>query len=80
MLILCGASGQRSHAIVRSTLFLARSLGLSAVAEGVEDPTTAARLRDLGCDLAQGDHFARPARAAELESSLAATGWRRPGA
>jgi diguanylate cyclase (GGDEF)-like protein len=71
-------AGQRSHAIVRSTLFLARSLGLSAVAEGVEDRTTAERLRDLGCDVAQGDHFARPAHAAELEARLAATGWRLP--
>ena len=30
------------------------ALGLTAVAEGVEDASTEARLREAGCDLAQG--------------------------
>jgi len=41
-------------AIVRSTVDLAHSLGLRVVAEGVEDDATWDRLRDLGCDSAQG--------------------------
>jgi predicted signal transduction protein with EAL and GGDEF domain len=42
------------EAIVRSTVDLAHSLGLRVVAEGVEDVPTYERLRDLGCDSAQG--------------------------
>ena len=50
--------------IVRSTVDLARTLGLRSVAEGVEDPQTAAALREMGCDAAQGYHFGRPMDAA----------------
>jgi diguanylate cyclase (GGDEF)-like protein len=57
-------------AIVRSTIDLARNLGLEVVAEGVE---SAAILRDLGalsCDIAQGFYLSRPLPAAELDSWL----------
>ncbi|RKS75109.1 diguanylate cyclase (GGDEF)-like protein [Actinomadura pelletieri DSM 43383] len=46
--------------IVRSIIDLVRTLGLRSVAEGVEDPATAGRLREMGCDAAQGWHFGRP--------------------
>ena len=75
---LAGAESQRSQAIVRSTLYLARSLELTTIAEGVETPDAALRLRDLGCDIAQGDLFARPAAAAELERSLGDRHWKIP--
>jgi diguanylate cyclase (GGDEF)-like protein len=58
--------------IVRSTIELARSLGLRVVAEGVEDHATWARLSALGCDLAQGFYLSRPVAAAELPSLLRA--------
>ncbi|HUP70701.1 MAG TPA: EAL domain-containing protein [Acidimicrobiales bacterium] len=48
-------------AIVESVIGLARGLGLTSVAEGVESEEQAVRLLDLGCDLAQGYHFGRPA-------------------
>jgi diguanylate cyclase (GGDEF)-like protein len=56
-----------ADAIVRSVLDLARNLDLSVVAEGVEDAETFERLRELGCDEAQGYYFAAPMTAADLE-------------
>ncbi|MGY2076000.1 putative bifunctional diguanylate cyclase/phosphodiesterase [Blastococcus sp. SYSU DS0828] len=50
----------RATAIVRHTVALAHDLGLSLVAEGVEDDETAAVLAGLGCDVAQGWAVARP--------------------
>jgi EAL domain-containing protein (putative c-di-GMP-specific phosphodiesterase class I) len=47
-------------AIVRSTIDLARHLGLEVVAEGVETEEIVDGLRDLRCDIAQGFHFSRP--------------------
>lgn len=46
--------------IVRSTIALAHGLGLTVVAEGIEDEATLASLRAMGCDQAQGYHIARP--------------------
>jgi diguanylate cyclase (GGDEF)-like protein len=46
--------------IVRSTIDLAHNLGLSVVAEGVENEATLTRLAELGCDEAQGYHLSRP--------------------
>jgi diguanylate cyclase (GGDEF)-like protein len=46
--------------IVRSTVDLAHALGLSVVAEGVENASILTQLRMLGCDDAQGFHFAKP--------------------
>jgi EAL domain-containing protein (putative c-di-GMP-specific phosphodiesterase class I) len=53
-------SDPRAAAIVEHTVALAHDLGLSLVAEGVEDDATAAVLADLGCDVAQGYAIARP--------------------
>ncbi|MDQ6815952.1 MAG: EAL domain-containing protein [Actinomycetota bacterium] len=54
--------------IVRSTLDLARNLGLRTVAEGVEDSATLAHLRRLGCDFAQGFHLSRPLPSHKLQA------------
>jgi diguanylate cyclase (GGDEF)-like protein len=53
-------SNSSDAAIVRSTVDLARNLGLRAVAEGVEDQATWDALARLGCDQAQG-YFISPA-------------------
>jgi diguanylate cyclase (GGDEF)-like protein len=46
--------------IVRSTIDLAHNLGLSVVAEGVENAQILHLLDELGCDEAQGYHLGRP--------------------
>jgi EAL domain-containing protein (putative c-di-GMP-specific phosphodiesterase class I) len=56
--------------IVRSTIDLARNLGLDVVAEGVEDEATLRGMGDLHCDVAQGFHLSRPLPAADLEAWL----------
>jgi EAL domain-containing protein (putative c-di-GMP-specific phosphodiesterase class I) len=56
----------RSFQIVKSALELSRQLGLSTVAEGIEDEATANALRDMGCTYAQGYYFARPMHASAV--------------
>lgn len=46
--------------IVRSVLNLGHTLGLRVVAEGVEEPSTHERMRNIGVDVIQGFHTARP--------------------
>jgi diguanylate cyclase (GGDEF)-like protein len=50
----------RAAAVVQAVVNLAHVLGLTTVAEGIENAPTAERLRDLGCDIAQGFYFSRP--------------------
>ena len=57
--------------IVRSTIDLARNLGLDVVAEGVETEATWAALRAHGCTLAQGYLISKPVAADELRALLA---------
>ncbi len=56
--------------IVRSTISLGHSMGLKLVAEGIEDQETMDSLKELGCDIGQGYHIARPAEAPEFEEWL----------
>jgi diguanylate cyclase (GGDEF)-like protein len=49
-----------SVAIVRAILGLASALGMETTAEGVESEELIETLIGLGCDIAQGYHFARP--------------------
>jgi EAL domain-containing protein (putative c-di-GMP-specific phosphodiesterase class I) len=50
----------RSLQIVRSALELSRLLGMTSVAEGIEDEDTAKALGQMGCTYAQGFHYAKP--------------------
>ena len=56
-----GMTTSRSDAVlVKSAIDLGHNLGLSVVAEGVEDADTLAALRTCGADLVQGYYVARP--------------------
>jgi diguanylate cyclase (GGDEF)-like protein len=46
--------------VVRSAIDMGHGLGLKVVAEGIETSSAANRLRDFGCDIAQGYFYARP--------------------
>jgi diguanylate cyclase (GGDEF)-like protein len=46
--------------LVRTAIDLGHNLGLTVVAEGVEGAEQVHALRELGCDIAQGYHYARP--------------------
>ena len=56
--------------IVKSSIAMAHSLGLSVVAEGAEDEVTCAMLADAGCDLIQGYYLAKPMGPDDLEQWL----------
>ena len=64
------ATDPRAKAIIRSTVELARALGLIVVAEGVESSAVQDQLARLGCDLAQGYAIARPLCAEALADFL----------
>jgi diguanylate cyclase (GGDEF)-like protein len=60
------AEDENDAVIVRSTIDLARNLGLSVVAEGVETAEIMDGLAALRCDTAQGFHVSRPLPADRL--------------
>jgi EAL domain-containing protein (putative c-di-GMP-specific phosphodiesterase class I) len=60
-------------AIVSSTIGLSKQLGLSVIAEGIENRATTDLLTIMGCEEGQGYYFARPLPVAELERQFLAT-------
>jgi diguanylate cyclase (GGDEF)-like protein len=60
------ARDPQEAAIVAAVISLSHALGLRTVAEGVETVAQVDRLRTLGCDVAQGYFFWRPAAPEEL--------------
>ncbi len=61
---------RRAAVIVRAVVDLVHALGLTIVAEGVEDAETAARLREYGCDVGQGYFLSPPVTSEELLALL----------
>jgi EAL domain-containing protein (putative c-di-GMP-specific phosphodiesterase class I) len=53
--------------IVKTIVGLAKNLGLSVVAEGVEDENQFKKLKEMNCDMVQGFLFSKP-----VDSNLAA--------
>ncbi|MCU1454399.1 MAG: diguanylate cyclase/phosphodiesterase with sensor(s) [Acidimicrobiales bacterium] len=67
-----GGASRADRAIVQATVVLAKALGMSTVAEGVETEIQRAVLVELGCDFGQGYLFSRAVPADELARLLAA--------
>ncbi|WP_198152272.1 EAL domain-containing protein [Granulicella tundricola] len=62
---------RESMKIVAAVIGLGRSLGLTTVAEGIEESAQADMLRCLGCEVGQGWFYGRPVPIEELQAMLA---------
>lgn len=62
-------TNQADATLVETVIGLARGLGMTCVAEGVETAVQMNLLRALGCDLAQGYHLGRPQTGPEITAA-----------
>jgi diguanylate cyclase (GGDEF)-like protein/PAS domain S-box-containing protein len=63
----------RQLALVAAIVSLARTLKLTVVAEGIEDPAHQRKLAEMGCPYGQGYLFSKPVSRAEITDRLAAS-------
>jgi len=59
-----------NYPIVKASIAMAHDLGITVVAEGIENGSVHDLLLELGCDRVQGYHYARPMCFEDLESWL----------
>jgi EAL domain-containing protein (putative c-di-GMP-specific phosphodiesterase class I) len=64
------SGGPGGSELVDAMITLGRALGLTVVAEGIEEAVQLQALRVLGCDEGQGFYFARPAAPRDIEALL----------
>ncbi|MGE2833968.1 putative bifunctional diguanylate cyclase/phosphodiesterase [Mycobacterium sp. SMC-4] len=64
----------RAAAVVCAVIDLTHGLGMTVVAEGIEDVATADWLRGNGCDVGQGYHFGRPTEADDVPGLVVRVG------
>lgn len=62
---------ERKHLVIDAIVSLAKGLELEVIAEGVEHPYQVTRLRELGCDYAQGYYFSQPLSIEQVDGLLA---------
>jgi EAL domain-containing protein (putative c-di-GMP-specific phosphodiesterase class I) len=74
-LIMGMDKNKRNATIVSSTIEMAKSLGISVVAEGVENMDIHNTLIALGCDIAQGFYFCKPLYYKEFTHWLLNSDW-----
>ncbi|MHB8536140.1 MAG: EAL domain-containing protein [Sulfuricaulis sp.] len=72
------AANHSDAVIVRSTVELGHNLGLKVVAEGVETEAVWNKLKDLGCDSAQGYYMSHALPATEFEDWMRNSPWSPP--
>ena len=59
--------------ITAATISLAKTLDMKVVGEGVETAEQLARLQELGCELAQGNHISKPLPSEDASALIAAS-------
>ncbi|QKT02511.1 bifunctional diguanylate cyclase/phosphodiesterase [Ectothiorhodospiraceae bacterium 2226] len=69
-LVRAASGNAKDRAIVKGIRDIARELGISTLAEGIEDEATAELMQDLEIDLAQGFYFGRPALEVDGSSAI----------
>lgn len=65
-----GSAVEDTSALMSGILMLAKALGVSAIAEGVETHAQVQALRELGCEYALGYFFSKPVTAADVPATL----------
>jgi diguanylate cyclase (GGDEF)-like protein/PAS domain S-box-containing protein len=63
----------RQFALVATIVSLARTLKLTVIAEGIEDPAHQRKLAEMGCPYGQGYLFSKPVSRAEITDRFAAS-------
>lgn len=69
----------RAAAVVRAVIDVTHDLGLTVVAEGIENAGTADWLRERGCDVGQGYYFGAPVAAPMVPQLIGARTHPQPG-
>ncbi len=67
---------ESSMALIKSIIALGKNMKMKIIAEGVEEKEEATTLKELGCDMAQGYYFARPAP--EVDVTTLIKKWDKP--
>ena len=67
------ALDKEGAAVAKALITMSETLHLKTIAEGIETPHQRTALQDLGCELGQGYHFARPLQAAAMDEFLCAS-------
>lgn len=57
---LTGRNEARARCIIHAVIQMAKALGITVVAEGIEDAHALSILRQCGCDVGQGYYYSRP--------------------
>ncbi len=68
--VMQAASSVRARAMVAAIVKLANDAKIVSVAEGIEDAATLDLIREMGCQMGQGYHIARPMKESDFESFL----------
>jgi diguanylate cyclase (GGDEF)-like protein len=66
--VMLAESSPHHRVLIEATIRVAKSLGMTTVAEGIETAGQAAIVRDLGCDKGQGYRYSRPLMADDLRA------------
>lgn len=61
---------KRDTAIIDSTIHIAKAIGLSVIAEGIDSEAQAVQLLACGCDYGQGYYFSKPVDAMQFEQMI----------